>query len=136
MAGLTCRCPASRPAWLAAEPGLGHVDDRDAEPRVCVRAQAGAAAGIEISAAVDDQQAKGAHRREHGAQRRRFPREEFAPLVRKYRGDRHRPFGLDGREGGIPAVRAAARAPPQRREQTMAAAKTSRRPSVIPTLTG
>jgi len=79
-----------------------------------LRAQPRAAARIEISAAVDDQQAKGAHPREHGAQRQ-FPQEEFAGPVRKYRGDQHRPFGLDGREGGIPAVTAAARAPPQRR---------------------
>jgi len=100
-----------------------------------LRAQPRAAARIEISAAVDDQQAKGAHPREHGAQRQ-FPQEEFARPVRKYRGTSIVHSAWTAEKAASPAVTAAARAPPQRREQTLAAAKTSRRPSVIPTLTG
>ena len=79
-----------------AEPGLGHADDRDAERRVCMRAQARAAAGIKIDLAVDDQQAKVAHRREHSAKRRQFPQDQFARPVRPHRWDQHRPLGLDG----------------------------------------
>ena len=41
-----------------AEPGPGHADDRDTERRVRLRAQAGAAAGIKINGAIDDQQAE------------------------------------------------------------------------------
>ena len=79
----------------ATEPGLGHADDRDAERRVRVCAEARAAAGIKVGVAVDDQQGKVGHVGEHGAQRRQFPQEELAWLVRQHCREQDSPLGLD-----------------------------------------
>lgn len=53
-----------------AEPGLGRPDHRDAERGVRVRAQAGTAAGIQVGAAIDDQQAQPAQTVQDRVQRR------------------------------------------------------------------
>ena len=46
-------------AWVAVRNrDFGHPDDRDAELGVRMRAQAGAAAGVQVGVAVDDQQAQ------------------------------------------------------------------------------
>ncbi len=80
-----------------------------------MRAQAGAAAGIEVSVAVDDQQAKvatGASTvRSGGGSRRKNSPGRYGSTAGT--GSVHSPWTAE--KAASPAVRAAARAPPQRR---------------------
>lgn len=84
-----------------AEPRLSHADDRDAEGRVGVRSQAGAASRIKVRIAVDEEQAKLGQAGEHGPQWRQFAEEELAGPVRQHLGEQNRPLGQYGGEGRI-----------------------------------
>ncbi|HEY5352735.1 MAG TPA: hypothetical protein VIK57_09790 [Streptosporangiaceae bacterium] len=64
-----------------AEGGLGHADHRDAELSVRVRAEPGAAAGVEVGVAVDYQKAQPAEAVQDRAHGREFTQIELTRLV-------------------------------------------------------
>ena len=55
---------------------FGHADHRHTELGMRMRAQAWAAARVEVDIAVDHQQPQPVDSVQHGAQRQQFPREE------------------------------------------------------------
>ena len=74
-------------AWVAVRNrDFGHPDDRDAELGVRMRAQAGAAAGVQVGVAVDDQQAQPAQIVQDRAQRREFAPVELTRPVGRHLG--------------------------------------------------
>ena len=82
-------------AWLALRNRVLATPMTGTPNAACTCAPRPGRPGIKVDVAVDDQQAKVAHVREHSAQRRQFTQEELAWLVRQHRGDQHSPLSLD-----------------------------------------
>jgi hypothetical protein len=80
---------------------LATPDHRDAELGVCMRAQAGPAAGVQIGVAIDDQQAQPAQIVQDRAQRRELAQVEVTRPVGRHPGYHRGAFGQHMREGGI-----------------------------------
>jgi hypothetical protein len=87
--------PADRTRYTADDPGIRAGAPASAADGVG-QGSPGCQADIGVMLSRSGQQANGAHRRERGARRQRFPHEEFGRPVWQYPGDQYRPFGLGG----------------------------------------
>jgi hypothetical protein len=84
-----------------AEGGLGHADHRDAELSVRMRAQARPAAGVEVSVAIDHQEAQSAQTVQDRTDRREFTQVELTRPVWPHLRHDFSPFSHYLAEAGI-----------------------------------